>query len=80
MDMLGVADQITCPTLIVEAENDFAGGSGSLLRDAMAAPVELVNLTEQEGAGGHCGGLGQQLWVGRVYPWLAGVLAGVRNS
>jgi hypothetical protein len=33
-----------------------------------------VRLTAAEGAAGHCGGLGQQVWVGVVYPWLHRVL------
>jgi dienelactone hydrolase len=73
-DMLDVADRIRCPTLIIEAEDDFAGGSGSELRDAMTAPVELVNLTAAQGASGHCAGLGQEIWAGTVYPWLHRVL------
>jgi pimeloyl-ACP methyl ester carboxylesterase len=73
-DMLGVADQIHCPTLIIEAEDDFAGGSGAQLRDAMSAPAELVHLTAAQGANGHCAGLGQEIWAGTVHPWLRRVL------
>jgi dienelactone hydrolase len=69
--MLDQAKQIACPALIVEAEHDFAGGSGSLLKDAMSSPVELVNLTAAQGADGHCAGLGQETWAGVVYDWLA---------
>jgi len=73
--MLPDAAGITCPTLIIEAENDFAGGDGKKLRDAMtAAPTELVNLTAAEGADGHCAGLGQEVWAGVVYPWLERIL------
>jgi pimeloyl-ACP methyl ester carboxylesterase len=43
--MLSLADRITCPTLVVEAEGDFAGGSGAQLIEAMIAPTELVRLT-----------------------------------
>ncbi len=101
--MLSLADRITCPTLVVEAEGDFAGGSGAQLIEAMIAPTELVrltalprcarsaqtgfntvrrrcaigslasSLTAAQGADGHCGGLGQQVWAGAVYPWLHGV-------
>jgi pimeloyl-ACP methyl ester carboxylesterase len=73
--MLSLADRITCPTLVVEAEGDFAGGSGARLVEAMTAPTELVRLTAAQGADGHCGGHGQQVWAGAVYPWLHGVLA-----
>jgi dienelactone hydrolase len=75
--MLEHAGQITCPTLIVEAEHDFAGGSGALLQGAMTAPVELVTLTEAQGADGHCAGLGQEIWAGVVYGWLERTLNNV---
>ncbi len=70
-DMLPVADRITCPTLLVDAENDFAGGGSGLLRDAMtSAPTTLVALTAAQGADGHCAGIGQRVWAATVYPWL----------
>jgi hypothetical protein len=74
-NMLPFAGRITCPTLIVEAENDFAGGGGKSLADVMSAPVELINLTAEQGADGHCGGIGQEVWAGSVYPWLAETLS-----
>ena len=74
-DMLDVAGQITCPTLIIEAEHDFAGGSGQLLKESMTAPTDLVNLTAEMGADGHCAGLGQRVWAGVVYPWLHATLS-----
>jgi hypothetical protein len=72
--MLRFAGRITCPTLVVEAENDFAGGSGAALTEAVGTRAELVRLTAEQGADGHCGGLGQQVWAGVVYSWLHGVL------
>ncbi|MGY1753461.1 alpha/beta hydrolase family protein [Blastococcus sp. SYSU D01042] len=72
--MLPRAGGITCPTLVVEAEHDFAGGSGQQLVDALTAPAELVRLTADRGADGHCAGLGQQVWAAAVYPWLHRVL------
>jgi hypothetical protein len=68
--MLSLADRITCPTLVVEAENDFAGGGGAGLVEAIGTGAELVRLTADQGTDGHCGGLGQQVWAGAVYPWL----------
>lgn len=73
--MIDVADQISCPTLIIECEGDFAGGNGQALADAMTAQVTLVHLTGAQGAGGHCAGLGQKVWENTVYPWIAGVLS-----
>lgn len=40
---------IICPTLIIEAEHDFAGGGGQTLIDALTAPAQLVQLTEHQG-------------------------------
>jgi pimeloyl-ACP methyl ester carboxylesterase len=68
--MLPHAAGISCPTLIVEADNDFAGGGGQILYDALTVPAELVHLTEAQGAEGHCAGLGQEIWAGAVYGWL----------
>jgi pimeloyl-ACP methyl ester carboxylesterase len=72
--MLSHARQITCPTLIIEAEHDFAGGGGQTLTDALTAPAQLVPLTEHQGADGHCGGLGQEIWSEAVYRWLRNTL------
>lgn len=69
-NMLDVAHQISCPTLIIESEHDFAGGSGQTLADAMTAPTHLVRLSAQQGADGHCAGLGQEIWSESVYGWL----------
>ena len=73
--LLDVADRISCPTLAVECEGDFVGGGGSALVKAMTGTAAtLINLTAEQGAGGHCGGLGQQVWNQVVYDWLATVL------
>jgi len=74
--MTRFANLITCPTLVIEAEGDFAGGSGPALVEAIGRRAELVRLTAEQGADGHCGGLGQQVWAGVVYPWLQRTLTG----
>jgi pimeloyl-ACP methyl ester carboxylesterase len=43
-DMTDDAGKITCPTLILECEGDFAGGGGTALEEVMTAPTTLVNL------------------------------------
>ncbi len=73
-NMLPLAAQITCPTLLIEAEHDFASGGSQALSDALAAPSQLVRLTARQGADGHCGGLGQEIWSEVVYHWLHGAL------
>jgi len=40
----------------------------------MTAPTTVVSLTAAQGAGGHCAGMGQRVWQGVGYDWLAGVL------
>ncbi len=73
-NMLSIAKQIRCPTLIIESENDFAGGSGSTLQAMMTAPTSFVKLSAKQGAGGHCAGLGQEIWTEAVYGWLRKIL------
>jgi cephalosporin-C deacetylase-like acetyl esterase len=75
-DMLPVAAQITCPTLLVECEGDPLAGSGgaSTLAAALTAPTTRITLTAESGAGGHCGGLGQKVWDAAVYDWLDATL------
>ena len=66
----GLAEQISCPTLVVEAEGDFASQSRKLF-DALACEKEFHGFTEAEGAGGHCEGMGQMVWQDAVFSWLA---------
>lgn len=73
--MIKRADKITCPTLIIEAEHDFAGGGGQSLFQALHAPKQIVHLTAAQGADGHCAGLGQQTWNRVVYGWLTTTLS-----
>lgn len=74
--MIEYAAKITCPTLIVEADHDFAGGGGTRLKEAMQPSLAtLAALTAEAGAEGHCAGLGQDLWAQTVYGWLARTLA-----
>jgi pimeloyl-ACP methyl ester carboxylesterase len=54
--LTGVADRITAPTLIMDAENDqfFKGQPQKVEQALVNAPTTLVTLTEAEGAGEHC--------------------------
>jgi dienelactone hydrolase len=75
-NLVGLADRITCPTLAMAGEGDFAGtGQLQTFADALAAPVTTHAFTVAEGAGGHCEGLGQDLLDQYVYGWLVGILA-----
>ncbi len=71
----GIADQITAPTLIMDAEDDqFLHGQPSALAAAMTAPTTLVSLTAAEGAGEHChvGSLTRAHQV--IFDWLDNTL------
>lgn len=51
----GVAQNITCPTLICDAEQDlFFQGQARKLYDALRCPKAYCSFTEEEGAGEHC--------------------------
>lgn len=65
----GYVGQITCPTLVVDCEGDFASQSDMLFA-ALTCEKKLIRLSAASGAGGHCGGLGQQVWAAAVFPWI----------
>jgi hypothetical protein len=69
----GKADLIRCPTLVVDCEGDFASQSDTLYA-VLTCEKKLLRLNAQSGAGGHCGGLGQQVWAAAVFPWIASTL------
>lgn len=53
--LAGLADRITAPTLIMDAEEDlFLRGQPSVLAKAMTAPTTLARFTTAEGLGEHC--------------------------
>jgi hypothetical protein len=73
--LVGLAGRISCPTLALAGEGDFAG-TGQLMAfaNALTVPVTTHQFTAAEGAGGHCEGLGQDRLDQVVYGWLARVL------
>ena len=53
--MEGIADLITCPTLVLDPENDqFFRGEPRRIFDALRCPKELITFSAAEGAGEHC--------------------------
>lgn len=53
--MAGIADRITCPTLVLDPENDqFFRGEPRQIFDALRCPKELITFSAAEGAGEHC--------------------------
>lgn len=78
-NLVGLADRITCPTLAVAGEGDFAGtGQLRVFADALSAPVTVHEFTAAEGAGGHCEGLGQDRFDQVTYGWLVQTVDGIR--
>lgn len=73
----GIAEQIQCPTLVCEAEDDmFFAGQPQELYDHLTCPKTLMRFTAAEGAGAHCHTGAQRLAFGRIYDWLDETLAG----
>ena len=69
--MVGIAGQIQCPCLVMEAEADmFLSGQPQQIYDALKAPKQLVKFTSQDGAENHCqsGALAYKDEV--VFNWL----------
>ena len=54
-------------------EKDFASQSQKLY-DALTCEKTLLRLTAAEGAGGHCGGMGQAVWADKVFAWIEDTL------
>jgi alpha-beta hydrolase superfamily lysophospholipase len=71
-----VAGQISCPTLLTQAESDPVGAGAGRLFDALTVERKaLIEFTAAEGAGGHCEGTARRLFHQRVYDWLDETLA-----
>lgn len=66
----GLADQITCPTLICEGENDTRGGDAKPLYDAITAPKDYILFSNAEGAGQHDEAGAAALFSQRAFDWL----------
>ncbi|MFE5118266.1 alpha/beta hydrolase [Streptomyces sp. NPDC056669] len=75
--MAGIADHITCPTLVLEAENDqFFQGQPQRLFDELTCQKELISFREDEGAGEHCHEGALSLFHQRTFDWLDTLLTG----
>jgi pimeloyl-ACP methyl ester carboxylesterase len=69
--MAGIAGQIQCPCLVMEAEADmFLSGQPQQIYDALKAPKHLAKFTSEDGAENHCqsGALAYKDEV--VFNWL----------
>src|SRR5262245_43148751 len=67
----GIAEAITCPTLVCEAEDDlFFEGQPQTLFNHLTCPKTLLRFTAAEGAGAHCQVSALRLAFARIYDWL----------
>jgi len=69
--MDGIAGQIRCPCLVLEADGDmFFRGQPQKLYDALQVPKQLIRFTAADGAENHCqsGALAYKDEV--VFDWL----------
>jgi hypothetical protein len=67
----GVAEAISCPTLVCEADGDiFFKGQPEQLYDHLTCPKTLMRFSEGEGAGAHCQVGAGRLAFARMYDWL----------
>jgi dienelactone hydrolase len=70
-DLTHVVDQITCPTLVCDAENDqFLKGQPRMLYEALHCPKTFAAFTAAEGAGEHCHEGALTLFHQRMFDWL----------
>jgi pimeloyl-ACP methyl ester carboxylesterase len=70
-DLTDVAAQITCPTLVCEAENDqFSSDGAAKLYEALRCPKTYSRFTAAEGAGEHCSEGALTLFHQRMFDWL----------
>jgi pimeloyl-ACP methyl ester carboxylesterase len=74
-NLVGRAEQITCPTLVTRAENDPISAFARQLYDALIVPKQYVDFTSAEGAGEHVEGGARALYHQRTFDWLDTVLA-----
>ncbi|MEV7869679.1 alpha/beta fold hydrolase [Streptomyces sp. NPDC088124] len=75
--MAGIAGRITCPTLVLDAENDvFFKGQPRRLFGELTCRKELILFREDEGAGEHCHEGAISLFHQRTFDWLDTLLAG----
>jgi len=71
----GVAHQITCPTLVCEAERDhFFLGQPQRLYEALTCPKTLLRFSADEGAEEHCQYGALLLFNHQVFSWLDATL------
>ncbi|HEY6341196.1 MAG TPA: alpha/beta hydrolase [Bryobacteraceae bacterium] len=67
----GIAEQISCPTLVLDAEEDmYLKGQPDELYQHLTCPKTMIRFTTAEGAGAHCQCGADRLANARIYDWL----------
>jgi alpha-beta hydrolase superfamily lysophospholipase len=67
----GVAEAITCPTLVCDPENDlFFKGQPQELYDHLTCRKTFIRFTTAEGAGAHCQVGASRVSFARMFDWL----------
>jgi len=67
----GLAGQVTCPTLICDAEQDhFFSGQPQRLYEALRCPKSYLRFTAEDAAEEHCHAGAALLLNQRVFDWL----------
>lgn len=70
-DLTDVVGQITCPTLVCEAEEGhFFTAQPAMLYEALTGPKTFIKFTAAEGAGEHCQSGALTLFHQRMFDWL----------
>ena len=75
----GRIQQIACPTLIAEAENDRRRGGGVKVYDQLNVPKKYVLFADADGAGEHCESGAESLFSQVVFDWLDEIFASARE-
>ncbi len=75
----GYAPLITCPTLVLEGENDFGPGQAAPLYEALRCEKTYHLFPTAEGGGEHCQAGATSNLHQVIFDWLDGVLAGVHG-
>jgi len=67
----GIAEQISCPTLVLDAEEDmYLKGQPDVLFELLTCPKTMIRFTTAEGAGAHCQRGADRLANARIFDWL----------
>jgi pimeloyl-ACP methyl ester carboxylesterase len=68
----GIIDQIRCPVLVIDAEDDqFMGNQPQVVYEKLSAPKELMKFSMEFGAGLHCQIGAYAISSEKIFDWLA---------